>query len=144
MIRVTGIRINNYLRKKDSKELIKVAKIELPGTQNNESCKINNIIIDNLEGIPLNDDLLLSQCNFTVRRNISCIVLALLLKNIDQFCIEDKFILIKEGGEYKLYLTSFSTESCHGVEEKKINYLHQLQNVYYDITLEDLTIMDLS
>ena len=138
-MRRTGIRVNNYLRTKEEKNEFKVTKIELINQPDStETCVINEFHEELVEGIPLDDDLLLNKCNFDVKRNISCIVLAVMLHDVDKFFIEDKFILIKEKENYKLFLSSFSTESKHGVEEKIVNYLHQLQNVYYDITQEDL------
>ncbi|GAB6011218.1 hypothetical protein [Viscerimonas tarda] len=134
---IEGIRINNYLRTKADRKIFRVTKIEVIDANN---AKINDINALEVEEIPLSDDLLLNRCNFEVKRSISCIALAVLLKDVDKFYIDEKFILIKEKGDYKLFLSSFSTESRHGVEEKKLNYLHQLQNAYYTIAGENLAV----
>jgi hypothetical protein len=139
---IGSLRLNNFLRNKFTKKAFKVTKIEAfyDAVKKSVIPIVNDMNAKDIEGIPLDDNILLVNCHFEVRRNISCIALAVLLQDIDQFYIDGKFVLIKEKGAYKLFLSNFSTESTHGVERKKIGYLHQLQNVYQMIAGEELNV----
>jgi hypothetical protein len=135
------IRLNNFLREKATRKAFRVTKAEAVTMPDGKiHYVINGMDEKDVEGIPLDDDVLLLNCHLNVKWNISCIALAVLLKGVDKFYMEEKFILIKEKGEYFLFLSSFSTESQHGVERKKIDYLHQLQNFYQIIARENLTV----
>jgi hypothetical protein len=141
-MKIGSLRLNNFLRNKSTKKAFKVAKIEAFYDAHKKSVIpiVNDMDAGDVESIPLDDNILLVNCHFEVRRNISCIAMAVLLQDIDQFFIDGKFILIKEKGEYKLFLSNFSTESSHGIEQKKISYLHELQNVYQLIAGEELNV----
>jgi hypothetical protein len=138
---IGSLRLNNFIRNKHTKETLKVTKLEaFSDACEKQRYAINNMDADDAEGIPLDDSILLNNCRFEVRRNISCITMAILLQDIDQFFIDGKFILIKEKGAYKLFLSNFSTESLHGVEQKTIRFLHELQNLYQVIAGEELKV----
>jgi hypothetical protein len=137
---IGSLRLNNFLRNKSTKEVFKVKKLETLYDADRKAVVsfINDLNAENIEGIALNDTLLLENCCFEVKRNISCFVIAVLLQDVDRFYMDDKFVLIKENGIYKYFLDNFSTESTSGVEEKKIKYLHQLQNIYRLFADEEL------
>lgn len=132
MVDVRGIRIGNFFKTPDCDnfrvdEIVKM-KMGFYCVKNNIGCNGSYLygVVEDLQPIPLTEELLL-KCGF----NVECYEFQ--IKEQLLLTIEDFWILYNTRTNF--YVVIFSNKAF-----KQIEYLHQLQNIYYDFTGKELNI----
>ncbi len=121
----TQLRVGNLFRFISTDSIEQVADIRTAGIK---TPTINNVLITDIEPIPLNEDWLV-KLGFTKERNS--------IDSADLFIKKD--IVFVLTGEH--YTVSWNSVTINLIPAK-VKFVHELQNLFYCLTGTELTLTD--
>lgn len=124
-IQATQLRVGNLFRFISTDSIEQVADIRTAGIK---TPTINNVLITDIEPIPLNEDWLV-KLGFTKERNS--------IDSADLFIKKD--IVFVLTGEH--YTVSWNSVTINLIPAK-VKFVHELQNLFYCLTGTELTLTD--